>query len=102
MKNYKLEFSTEFKDDLLHIITYISDTLGNPLAADRFNNDVQKAIQRRSQMPLSFEPVRSKFDRGNIYYRIYVGNYIVYYVVQGDTMKVTRLVYGARDIGRLL
>lgn len=102
MKSYKLEFSTEFKDDLLHVITYISDTLKNPLAADRFNTDVQEAIRMRSQMPLSFEPVHSKYDRGINYYRIYVRNYIVYYVVQGDTMKIMHLIYGARDFNKLL
>lgn len=37
-----------------------------------------------------------------INYRIYVRNYIVYYVVIGTVMEVRRLIYGARDTDRHL
>ena len=102
MKSYKLEFLSDFNDDLTHTITYISETLGNPQAATRFLNEVQTAIRKRLQMPLSFEPIHSKRDHQGAYYRIYVGNYVVYYIVEDDTMKVMRLVYGARDKDRYL
>ncbi|WP_243013966.1 hypothetical protein [Clostridium sp. AM54-14XD] len=36
------------------------------------------------------------------YYRIYVRNYVIYYVVIDDIMEVRRLLYGARNIENLL
>ena len=102
MKSYKLEYSDNFKDELSHTLAYISNTLGNPQAADRFLSKVETAILNRLKMPLSFEPIPSKRNHYGVYYRIYVGNYVVYYVVQDDTMKITNLVYGARDTERFL
>lgn len=50
--------------------------------------------------PLSFEPYPSVKKRKYAYYRIYVRNYVVYYVVIGDVMEVRRFLYGARDTER--
>ncbi|MCM1488697.1 MAG: type II toxin-antitoxin system RelE/ParE family toxin, partial [Firmicutes bacterium] len=35
-------------------------------------------------------------------YRIYVGNYTVFYVVIGDVMEVRRFIYSRRNFDRLL
>ena len=102
MKSYKLEYTDDFKDDMSDTLAYISNTLGNPQAAERFLSKVETAILNRLQMPLSFEPIQSKRDHYDVYYRIYVGNYVVYYVVEDDTMKVMRLIYGARNTERYL
>ena len=53
-------------------------------------------------MPLSFELYRSPKKSADTYYRIYVGNYTVFYVVIDDVMEVRRLIYSARDFDRLL
>ena len=52
-------------------------------------------------MPLSFEQFKSKKNRKDTYYRIYVGNYTVFYVVIDDVMEVRRLIYGKRDLDKL-
>ncbi len=36
------------------------------------------------------------------YYWFAVGNYMVFYVVMGDVMEVRRLIYGARDLTKML
>ena len=102
MKSYKLEYTDDFKNDMSRTLAYISNTLGNPQAADRLLSEVETAILKRLQMPLAFEPVQSMRNRNVVFYRIYVGNYVVYYVVEDDTMTVTHLIYGARDIDRFL
>ena len=53
-------------------------------------------------MPLSFEPFKSNKCRKDTYYRIYVGNYTVFYVVIDDVMEVRRLIYSKRDLDRLI
>lgn len=41
-------------------------------------------------------------NRPEPYYRFRVGNYLVFYVVDGDTVEVRRLLYRARNIESLL
>ena len=50
-------------------------------------NDVEDAILERLEYPLAFEPFPSK-KRDYPYYRIYIRNYVIYYVVIGDVMEV--------------
>ena len=65
-------------------------------------DDVEAAILERLNNPIAFEPYRSAKKRDYPYYRIYVKNYVIYYVVIGNVMEVRRLMYGARDVDRYL
>lgn len=40
--------------------------------------------------------------RDALYYRFAVGNYMVFYVMLDDVMEVRRMVYGARDLTRMV
>lgn len=103
MKNekYKLRYLPLFEQDLIQTISYITNVLKNTDAAEKLVNDVEDAIQERLEYPLAFEPFPSK-KRDYPYYRIYVRNYVIYYVVIGDGMEVRRFLYGARDTNRYL
>ena len=59
---------------------------------------IENAILKRAENPLAFEPVKSNRDRKHPYYRIYVGNCIVFYVVIDDVIEVRRLMYRSRNI----
>lgn len=100
-KKFKLRYLPLFQEDLEEIICYISQTLQNPSAADELINSIEKAIQNRAYAPLAFEPVHSRYDRKHLYYRIYVKNYVVYYVVIHDTMEVRRILYNQRNAENL-
>ncbi|MCM1307619.1 MAG: type II toxin-antitoxin system RelE/ParE family toxin [Butyrivibrio sp.] len=102
MKNYKLRYLPLFEDDLYEAVSYIADVLNNPQAAERLIEETENAILERLRMPLAFEPYHSAKFRKNIYYRIYVGNYTVFYVVLDDVMEVRRFIYSGRDFDRLL
>lgn len=103
MKNekYKLRYLPLFEQDLIQTISYIKNVLKNTDAAEKLVNDVEDAIQERLEYPLAFEPFPSK-KRDYPYYRIYIRNYVIYYVVIGDVMEVRRFLYGARDTNRYL
>ena len=59
----------------------------------------KSAILKRLNNPvLLLNHINSVKQRDYPYYRIYVKNYVVYYVVIDDVMEVRRLMYGARDI----
>lgn len=95
---YKIKYLESFNIDLLQTADYIANVLGNIDASSRLVIRIENAIFKRAENPLAFEPVKSNRDRKHPYYRIYVGNCIVFYVVIDDVMEVRRLVYRSRNI----
>ena len=96
-KHYKLRFLPLFEEDLNEIVEYIAFRLKNVSAAESLVDEVQEAIQNRLSCPEAFEQYHSAKERKYPYYRIYVRNYIVFYVVIDDVMEVRRLLYNRRD-----
>ena len=60
---------------------------------------MEKEIKNRSKNPLGYEKFIS--NAGNVYYRIYVNNYIIFYTVSEDVMKVRRIIYSKRNLNDL-
>ena len=98
IKNYRLRILPLFEDDLSEIIDYIAGTLGSPIAADAFVDEVEKAINDRLQSAESYEKYDSCFEREYPYYTIRVKNYTIFYVVINDVMEVRRIVYSRRNL----
>ena len=99
---YKLSYLPLFYDDLEDAIEYIAFEKENMDAALRLLNAVDGAIMDRLPVAESFEQYPSLFERDYPYYRIYVDNFIVFYVVINDgsgckTMEVRRFLYKGRD-----
>ena len=101
-KKYKLTYLPLFQNDLLNAVDYISNVLKNPVAANNLIDEIENAIKKRLQAPEAFELYQSAIERKHIYYRIYVGNYTIFYVVSDDVMEVRRLIYGKRDLSNLI
>ena len=97
-KHYKLRFLPMFEDDLNEIVDYVVDRLQNPEAAKHLVDMVQHAIQERLPHAEAFEPYPSAKERQYPYYRIYVRNYIIFYVVIDDVMEVRRILYNRRNM----
>lgn len=96
--NFTLSYLPLFEQDLAAARDYIAVTLMNPTAALNLIEDTEKAIAKRLENPLAFEPYHSSRDRTHPYYRIQIRNYTVFYVVIGNVMEVRRFVYGKRDL----
>ncbi len=101
-RQYELRYLPLFHHDLQEIVSYIAHHLHNPAAASALIDDVEAAIRARSTCAEAFEADGSRTVRPHPYYRIYVRNYTVYYVVIGDVMEVRRILYSRRDTTRLL
>ena len=104
---YKLRYLPLFYKDLEEKIVYIAEELHNEKAANDLLDEVEAAILERQLMAESFEPYRSLRERRYPYYRIYVKNLVVYYVVINDEgvdkiMEVRRFLYNKQDVKRLL
>ena len=100
---YELQYLPLFYDDLLATVKYLSEVLHNPKAANKLIDDVENAILDRLPNAEAFEPFHSLKERRYPYYRIYVNNYIVYYVViEHRIMEVRRLLYDGRNRDQIL
>lgn len=100
--NYKLRYLPIFFDDVNSITSYIKNKLTNPKAANDLIDAVEIAILERLPVCESFEPYQSKRERKYTYYKIYVKNYVIYYVVIDNEgadkiMEVRRLLFNRRD-----
>lgn len=105
-KSYQLRFLPIFYDDLEEKVTYIKDALKNQDAANGLLDKVENAILERLPFAESFEPYHSMKKRKDTYYRIYVDNYIIYYVVIAENgeaiMEVRRFMFKGQDRNRII
>lgn len=104
---YTLGYLRTFYTDMEKIVDYISNVLQNPEAADKLIDNVHDAIHERLPFADSYEPYHSRRKRRYPYYRIYVGEYIVYYVVIPESstrsvMEVRRILHRLQDRRRYL
>jgi toxin ParE1/3/4 len=102
MASFELRYSPLFYDDLDKITNYISLDLKNEIATKTFIYDVETAIKKRLENPLHAAIYPSMRRRKHEYRRILVGNYLIFYVVIEHTMVVRRLLYGRRDLDKIL
>lgn len=65
-------------------------------------DDIELAIVKRLEMPLSFAPYQSSKIKNHPYYRINVRNFSIFYVVTDNTMEVRRILYSKRNIDELI
>ena len=104
---YELSYLPLFYEDLEQKVIYISETLHNEKAANDLLDAVEKAIMERLPIAESFEPFRSVKERQYKYYRIYVKNFVIYYVVidgigSKKIMEVRRFLYNKQDREQLI
>ena len=102
MASFELRYSPLFYDDLDRITNYILLELKNEIAAKTFIDDVEMAIRKRLENPLQAAAYPTMRQRKYEYRRILVGNYLIFYVVIERTMIVRRLLYGRRDLDKIL
>ncbi len=87
-EKYELRYLPLFYEELDRDTSYIAFKLGNPDAANNLLDVVADAIlQCLEDGPEIVATVPSKKDRKYPYYRIYVNEYIVYYVVLEENGK---------------
>ena len=102
MASFKLRYSPLFYEDLDKITDHLLFELKNEIAAKTLIANIELAIKRRLVSPLSTAPYRSIKDRPHQYRRILVNDYLIFYVVIDNTMIVRRVLYGRRDLDRIL
>ena len=104
---YKLRYLPLFYEDLEQKVVYIAKNLQNEKAANDLLDAVESAILERQPVAEAFESYHSMQERRYPYYRIYVKNFVVWYVVIDDEgedkiMEVRRFLYNKQDRDNML
>lgn len=100
-KKYSIIYLPLFYKDMTKITKYISKNLKNKIAADKLLDEVEQNIQKRAFNPCIYEKHYSSKERKNTYFKLYVKNYIVFYIVKNNTMEVRRILYNKQNFNNL-
>ncbi len=99
---YTIIYSKNFINQFGQVINYLKTNLNNKIAADSLYKEVTKEIEKRSLNPQSFEKYKSTIKRKNTYYRIYVKNYTIFYIVKNNTMEIRCITYSKRNFDNII
>lgn len=100
MEKYKVKIYPAAKQDLLDIVDYLN-TL-SPDAALRYYDLLTEEIAGLSYMPERCPRPKDLALVAKGYHCLLVKNYLVFYVVDRDTVQIRRILYGRRDYSFLL
>ena len=100
MEQYEIRIFPTAKQDLLDVIDYLN-TLSRDSALKCYDRLVSE-IASLSTMPERCPRPRDLALAAKGYRYLVVGNYLVFYVVAGNTVQIRRILYALRDYKKLL
>ena len=100
MDEYTVRIYPAAKQDLIDIIDYLN-TL-SPEAALRYYDLLTEQITSLSHMPERCPQPKDLALAARGYRCLVVEKYLVFYVVDGDTVQIRRILYGRRGYTSLL
>ena len=100
METYKIKIFPTAKQDLEEVIGYLN-TL-SPDAASKYYDLLVEEIASLSKMPERCPKPKDLALAAKGYRYLIVKNYLVFYVIIGDTVQIRRLLYDRRDYRALL
>ncbi len=98
----KVKLSEAAIADLQQIKDYITDELCNEKAAVNTVTKITKRLRILADYPQSGAPLSGIADIETDYRFLVCGNYTAFYRFEGQTVEVSRILYGRRDIMRIL
>lgn len=99
---YKLKYLPLAQQDLINIVSYISDILNNHEAALKLVNSLDNSISRLIDFPYSCKMYKSDESFNEEYRILPVKNYLVFYVVKGNEIEIHRILYSKINIDKLI
>ena len=101
-KNY--QFTSKANEDLDEILNYFSNELSSPMAAKNFFVHIFESLDRLCLFPESCPLVDNEFIKRKDIRKSVIDNYILYYIYdkENSLIIVLRIVYGRRDINKIL
>lgn len=100
METYKIKIFPTAKQDLEEVIGYLN-TL-SPDAASKYYDLLVEEIASLSKLPERYPKPKDLALAAKGYRYLIVKNYLVFYVIIGDTVQIRRILYARRDYRALL
>ena len=97
MKEYKVEYSKESKEDLIRIKQYIKYNLQEPETANRLIFKIKKSIKSLTSNPEIYAVIDDDIIRKLEIRKQIVDNYIVFYRIKNENIEIVRIMYGRRN-----
>jgi len=95
MVKYKVRIYKSAKHDLEKIIEYLN-TLSQTTAVKQYDHIIEK-IRSLSEMPDRCSLLKNPHLQLKGYRILIVDNYLVFFVIEGETIQIRRILYGRRN-----
>jgi toxin ParE1/3/4 len=89
----RVELSRFIESDLEQIADWIAED--NPRRAVTFIGEIREAFRRIGDGPLHYQ---LRLDVGEDARLAVVGNYVILFRIDGDAVRIERVVFGRRDL----
>jgi plasmid stabilisation system protein len=97
MKSYAVQITEEALSDMEALYSYIAVRLKAPENAMKQYNRIADAIVSLKEFPDRFAYVELEPEYSMGIHRMLVDHFVVFYVIDNDTVTVTDVLYGASD-----
>jgi toxin ParE1/3/4 len=91
---YRIEYTQPALRDLRELETYLR-AAGGDLVADRFIDKIVAKVRSLQDRPMR-QRVRTEFGPG--LRAVAIGSQMIFYRVDGDTVRIVRVLHGSRNI----
>ena len=97
-----ITISKAARKDLASIRDYISDELANPDAAIRIIGALKQSILKLAEMPQCGKPLDAILSIHTEYRFLIYENYRIFYLYDGETVEIVRILHTLQDYMRAL
>lgn len=101
---FTVHYSPAAQRDVREIIQYITVNLGNPIAAEKLLEEIQKTTEIMASFPFAFPLCEIKRPLRHQYRKAGARKYLILYWVDESQKKIRifRVVHGSRDYRTIL
>lgn len=99
---FEVKVSPQAAEDLLEIKEYIENELHNPIAAKSTILKIVETYEELANFPEIGIPVERYVAFSTDYKFVLANNYSIFYRIEGEIVKVVRILYSKRDFVRVL
>ena len=99
---FEVKVSPQAAEDLLEVKDYIENELHNPIAAQNTVLKIVETYEDLANFPEAGISVEKYVDFPTDYKFVLANNYSIFYRIDGEFVRVVRILYSRRDFVRIL
>ena len=99
---FTVKITSQAAEDLLEIKNYIENELQNPIAAHNTVLNIVETYENLSILAEAGIPVERYVPFPTDYKFVLANNYSIFYRIDGNIVRVIRIMYSKRDFVRIL